>query len=128
MAWQDRFHRYPAAAGLRTGTKKQGRFMRRFGWIVLLFGLLSMPLACSHWPFSAFQAELIEAENQQVAGCEQVGTLSETVDSGRIITPLARREMVGRLKARATALGATHLVWEYRTDQTAAARAYLCAE
>jgi hypothetical protein len=102
--------------------------MRRIIWIILAFGWLSLPLACGHWPVSAFQGKLAEVEIQQVAACQQVGALSETLDTGRIITPLARREMVARLNSRAQALGATHLVWVYRTDQTAAARAFRCAE
>ncbi|MEJ2638332.1 MAG: hypothetical protein P8010_02035 [Desulfosarcinaceae bacterium] len=102
--------------------------IRYLGWIVFTFGVLTLPLACGHWPLDVFQADLIEAEIQQVAACEQVGALSESLDTGRIITPLARREMVAHLKERALALGATHLVWVYRTDQTAAARAFRCAE
>jgi hypothetical protein len=102
--------------------------MRRFGWILSIFAMLTLFLACSHWPADLFQAELAEAEIQQVAGCEQVGALSETLDTGRIITPQARREMVARLKTRARALGATHMVWVYRTDQTAAARAFRCTD
>jgi hypothetical protein len=102
--------------------------MQRFGWIVLIFGLLTMPMACGHRPFGTSQADLIEAEFQQVAACEQVGALSETLDTGKIITQLARRKMVARLKARAQALDATHLVWVYRTDLTAAARAFRCSE
>jgi hypothetical protein len=102
--------------------------MRRIGWILLILGLLSLTLACSHWPADPYHGELAEVEIQQVAACQQVGALSETLDTGRIITPLARREMVARLKSRAQTLGATHLVWVYHTDQTAAARAFRCAE
>lgn len=102
--------------------------MRRFRWIVLAFGLLTMPIACSHWPLGTSRPELIEAEYQQVASCQQVGALSETLDTGKIITSLARRKMINRLKTRAHALGATHLVWVYRTDQTAAVRAYRCPQ
>ncbi len=102
--------------------------MRRIGWTVWMLGLLLMLTACGHWPFADPQPALVEAEWQQVAECQQVGTLSETVDTARIVTPLARREMVERLYARAQSLGATHLVWVYRTDQTAAVRAYRCDE
>jgi hypothetical protein len=94
--------------------------------MVLTFGLLTTAMACGHWPSDTSQPELVEAEFQQVASCQQVGALSETLDTGKIITSLARRKMINRLKTRAQALGATHLVWVYRTDQTAAARAYRC--
>jgi hypothetical protein len=102
--------------------------MRRFRWILSIFVVPTLFLACGHWPAHVFQAEPAEVEIQQVAGCEQVGALSETLDTGKIITPLARREMVARLKTRARALGATHLVWVYHTDQTAAARAFRCGD
>jgi len=102
--------------------------MRRLGWALLTTGLLTSLMACGLWPFGKSQADLIEAELQQVAACEQVGALSETLDTGNIVTPLARRKMIGRIKTRAQVLGATHLVWVYRTEQTAAARVYRCAE
>ena len=102
--------------------------MRGCGWTILLLGFLTLLAGCGHWPFGESQADLIETELQKVSDCEQVGALSETVDTNKIITPLARREMIERLESRAQDLGATHLVWVYRTDQTAAARAFRCEE
>lgn len=100
--------------------------MRRFGWGVLILVLGFALMACGHWPFSSNGAALVDAEIQQVAACGQVGALSETLDTDRIITPLARREMFEQVERRAQALGGTHLVWIYRTDQAAAARVFRC--
>lgn len=100
--------------------------MHPMRWALLTAGMLTLLTACGHWPFGSSQPELVAAELRQVVGCEQVGALSETIDSGKIITPLARLRMVERLEARAQALGGTHLVWVYRTDQTAAARVFRC--
>jgi hypothetical protein len=102
--------------------------MRRLGWALLTLGLGILPMACGHWPFGSDGADLVEAELRQVAGCEQVGALSETLDTDRIITPLARRQMFEQITQRAQALGGTHLVWVYRTDQTAAARVFRCTQ
>jgi hypothetical protein len=102
--------------------------MHRVRWALLIAGMLALLTACGSWPFGSSQLELVEAEIQQVDGCEQVGALSETIDTGKIITPLARRRMVERLEARAQGLGGTHLVWVYRTDQTAAARVFRCPQ
>ena len=102
--------------------------MIRFGCWALVCGLGFLVAACGHWPFSSDQADLVEAESQQVARCEQVGSLSETIDANRIITPLARQEMTDEIERRAKALGATHLVWVYRTDQAVAARVFRCTE
>jgi hypothetical protein len=102
--------------------------MRRIGWAVLLLGLGTLLMGCGHWPFGGDRADLVEAEMEQMVACEQVGALSETLDTGRIVTPLARREMFEQVEKRAKALGATHLVWVYRTDQAAAARAFRCME
>ena len=102
--------------------------MRRFRWGVLTLVLGSALIACGHWPFASDRATLVEAEIQQVGECGQVGTLSETLDTDRIITPLARREMFAEIERRAQALGATHLVWVYRTDQAAAARVFRCPQ
>lgn len=97
-------------------------------WVIMTAGMLTLLAGCGHGPFGLSQPELVETEIQQVAACEQVGALSETIDTGKIITPLARRKMVARLEARAKALGGTHLVWVYRTDQTAAARVFRCTQ
>ena len=102
--------------------------MRPVRWLVMTAGMLTVLTACGHWLSGSSQPALVEAEFRQVAGCEQVGTPSETIDSGTIITALARRQMFERLEARARALEGTHLVWVYRTDQTAAARVFRCTE
>ena len=83
---------------------------------------------CGHWPFGEAPPELLEAEPSQVAECQQVGALSETADAGRIAAHRARREMLDLIETRAQSLGATHLVWVYRTDQAMAARAFRCEE
>lgn len=93
-------------------------------WALLVAAILLLLTACGTLPFGLPKV----AEPQQVAGCEQVGTLSETLDTGKIITALARREMVGRLESRATALGGTHIVWVYRTDEAVGARVFRCEE
>ena len=102
--------------------------MRRYAWMTAAMVMAVAVAACGHWPFGASRSTLVDAELQQVAACEQVGALSETLDSGKIITPLARREMIERLETRARGLGGTHLVWVYRTDQTAAARVFRCGD
>lgn len=102
--------------------------MHPLRWAFLAVGIMTLLTGCGHWPFGSSQSELVEAELQQMAACEQVGALSETIDTGKIITPLARRDMYERLEARAQSLGGTHLVWVYRTDQTAAARVFRCTE
>lgn len=96
--------------------------------VLFFLGFFSVLTGCALWPFGAGRPDLIEAEPQQVADCEQVGALSETLDADRIITSRARRQMMARLERRAQALGATHLVWVYRTHQTAAARVFRCDE
>lgn len=93
-------------------------------WALLVAGILVLLAACGSLPFGLPKV----AEPQQVAGCQQVGALSETLDTGKIITALARREMVRRLESRAKALGGTHIVWVYRTDQAVGARVFRCDE
>jgi hypothetical protein len=102
--------------------------MWRFRWGLLTLVMGFALMACGHWPFTSDGAALVETEIQQVAACGQVGALSETLDTDRIVTPLARREMFEEIERRAQALGATHLVWIYRTDQAAAARAFRCPQ
>ena len=99
--------------------------MRRLGGVILILAMLT---GCGHWPFGEDRAELVEAELRQVEGCEQLGSLSEILNTDKIITPRARRQMDKRVEARAKALGGTHLVWVYRTDQAVAARVFGCSD
>ena len=73
------------------------------------------------------QPEIIEAQQEQVTGCEQVGTMNELADPGKIIRSLDRYRMEKKIRTQALELGATHIVWHYRSAEAAAATAFRCS-
>ena len=94
-------------------------------WMILTIGLLIN--GCSYFKDSPSQSsQLSEVQAQQVVGCDMLGLVSETADADKLSVYLARREMVQRVKARASQLGATHIVWLHQTNESAAAQTYRC--
>lgn len=71
---------------------------------------------------------LREVQPQVVDHCERMGSISEMTDTSHIFPIVAVQQMQDRIRAKAAELGATHIVWEYRTDEAAAATAYRCAD
>ena len=97
-----------------------------FFWMTLIVGLLIN--GCSYFkdPIKDPYSQLSEAQAQEVAGCDTLGLVAETADADKLSPYLARREMVRRVKARASQLGATHIVWLHQTNESAAAQTYRC--
>jgi hypothetical protein len=83
---------------------------------------------CSYFkdPFKDPYPQLSEVQAQQVADCDMLGMVAETADADTLFPYFARREMVQRVKARASQLGATHIVWLHQTNESAAAQTYRC--
>lgn len=76
--------------------------------------------------FSVYSHNIVETQSQNVQGCERLGVVSEIADPGKIISMLDRKQMVDRVKVRSAEIGATHIVWEYRTNDAVSATAYRC--
>jgi len=70
--------------------------------------------------------DLLEAEKQQVNGCDMLGVVSETADAGNPISIAAKQNMIFKVRERAGQLGATHIVWLHKTSNMATAQAYDC--
>ena len=94
--------------------------------MTLIVGLLVS--GCSYFtdPFKDPYSQLSEVQAQQVLACDMLGMVAETADADKLFPYLARREMVRRVKARASQLGATHIVWMHQTNESAAAQSYRC--
>ncbi|MBT8338924.1 MAG: hypothetical protein HKP58_18650 [Desulfatitalea sp.] len=94
--------------------------------VFVLFCMLMNCVGCAYVrnPYP----HLIETQTVLVSDCRLLGLISETADAGHIVTPMARREMVNRVKFRADQLDATHIVWLHKTDTAAAAEVYDCGE
>jgi len=94
--------------------------------MILIVGLLVS--GCSYFsdPLKDPYSQLNEVQAQQVVACDMLGLVAETADADKLFPSLARRAMVRRVKARASQLGATHMVWMHQTNESAAAKAYRC--
>lgn len=95
--------------------------MNKFLVITAVFILLS---GCAY--FQAPRLQLVETQAQLVVDCKLLGTIAETANADRILTYFAHRAMVQKIRERAVALGATHIVWLHNTDDAATAQAYRC--
>ena len=82
--------------------------------------------ACPNW-FVEPYPDLIETEQQKVAGCRFLGMITETADGSNPFPAAAETNMVLRVRERAGQLGATHIVWLHKTGTMAAAEAYQCS-
>ncbi len=81
---------------------------------------------CSRHVYDEPYPDLLEAEPQQVHGCNMLGVISETADAANPWSLAAETNMVFRVRERAGQIGATHLVWLHRTGSMATAQAYDC--
>ena len=81
---------------------------------------------CSRHVYDEPYPDLLEAELQQVQGCNMMGMISETADAANPWSLAAETNMVLRVRERAGLLGATHIVWLHRTGTMATAQAYYC--
>jgi hypothetical protein len=94
--------------------------------IFMLLALAGLWVAgCSQW-FPDPYPDLMETERRLIAACEQVGMIAETADADNVFAFDAKDNMILRVRERAVALGATHIVWLHRTATSAAAEAYRC--
>ncbi len=99
-----------------------------FFWMTLIGGLLIG--GCSYFkdPVKDPYSQLSEVQAQLVVDCDMLGLVAETADADKLFPYFARREMVRRVKARANQLGATHIVWLHKTNESAAAQTYRCKQ
>jgi hypothetical protein len=94
--------------------------------MTLIVGLLIVGCAHISDPLKDPYSQLHEVQAQQVVACDMLAVVAETADADKLFPYFARREMVRRVKARASQLGATHIVWLHQTNDSAAAQAYRC--
>ncbi|MDY6792869.1 MAG: hypothetical protein SWH54_16515 [Thermodesulfobacteriota bacterium] len=69
---------------------------------------------------------LIETDERVVQGCRCLGTVQGTVDVGNIFLFFSKTRCKNKAKHNAAILGATHIVWLYIHQTSAAALAYKC--
>lgn len=100
---------------------RDGKGAMRYLLSVILFFWISGCTSPTNRP-----PDLIETQDCLVSGCTMLGMVTETADAGWISAHAARYRMLGKIRARAGQLGATHIVWLHKTDDSAAAKAYRC--
>ena len=95
---------------------------KRFSLLVVL--ALFFPAACLQPRVP--RVALPEAEEAAMTSCRYIDTFNEYVPPNAVILFWAARECVDRVQTRAVSRGATHLVWLYRNNVGASARAFRC--
>lgn len=113
-----------------TRTDTRGAFPMKKVIFIFIAVVGAWMAGCAHLPnpFRDPFPNLVETQPQLVAGCDMLGTVTETADADRISDRMAKRAMLNKVRERATQLGATHLVWLHRTDASATAQAYRCPQ
>lgn len=91
-----------------------------------LSGITLMLVGCGTMDAMMPLPEVAETEHQNVTSCRRLGTVTEMIDPGKVLLFLETRRTKKRTMQRAIDLGATHIVWEYQTNQSMAATAYHC--
>ena len=94
---------------------------------ILYIALVALALGgCnSHW-FDEPYPDILEAEKVQVAGCSDLGMISESAEAANPWSIAAKQNMIFRVRERAGQMGATHIVWLHKTGTMASAQAYQC--
>ncbi|MCJ8499694.1 hypothetical protein [Desulfatitalea alkaliphila] len=98
------------------------RTRERLTFLLFIIALL-LPAGCA----AVRGTGLVDSSPAMVAECRFLGMVTETADAGQVSVFWARRSMLRAVTNRAAQLGATHLVWLHRTDNSAAAQAYHCS-
>lgn len=81
---------------------------------------------CSYHWFEEPYPDILEAEKQQVAGCNMIGVVSETADAANPWSLAAKQNMIFKVRERAGQMGGTHIVWLHKTGTMATAEIYQC--
>lgn len=109
--------------------------MKNYWILITVFSLwVLLMTACAHKPSpeeirldKAAQA-LIETDERLMKSCLYLGSVSVTGDANPMFAGRALRKTKDQVKRQAVVLEATHIVWLYTYDTTAAALAYRCPE
>lgn len=92
--------------------------------LAVTLGLLIICTGCKQYFLP--EPGIIETEADLMRPCNRLGSITETSDPGKIIQWLEVWKMKRRVKLRADKLGASHMVWEYETNESVAATVYFC--
>lgn len=99
---------------------------------IFLFSLVLIFTACAHKP-SPEEAKLeeaaqkiIETDQKRMKDCQYLGSVTVTGKVNPMFDQRGIRKTKEQVKRKAVLLEATHLVWLYTYDTTAAALVYSC--